>query len=112
MTQITPWEVIPHTGVSELPKLLHEIVVKDFTLPLVGDHKGVVVAFVAGAYWDDPEARALAEQNAALIASAPALKAENERLRKEVERLKRQLRREQDYAAFLEDRHSNDEVRS
>lgn len=75
------WNVEPHTGTATLPMLLHEITVYDWSLPLVGDYKGCVVAYVAGASWDDPEARKVAQANAELIASAPTLKAENERLK-------------------------------
>lgn len=87
----TSWEVEAYVDTYTLPKLLHEIRVKDWSLPLVGDYKGNIVAYVAGAYWDDPEAAVLAKQHAELIASAPTLKAENERLQKQVDELKAAL---------------------
>lgn len=81
----TEWHIEPYLGTYELPKLLHEILVKEWDNPLVGDYRGCVVAYVAGGNWDDPDARAVAQANAELIASAPALKAENERLKELLE---------------------------
>ncbi len=78
---VPKWLVEPHNPDTQAAMLLHEIIVRDWSLPLVGDHRGCVVAYVAGAYWDDPDARAVAQANAELIAAAPALKAENERLK-------------------------------
>lgn len=92
MATDTHWTIEAATE-GTLPKLLHEIRVNDWSLPLVADYRGAIVAYVAGAYWDDPEARKVAAQNAELIASAPALKAENERLKAEIERLNKKLSR-------------------
>jgi len=92
MTENQKWEVVEFTG-GTLPMLLHEIRVRDWSLPLVGDYRGCIVAYVAGANWNDPQAVGLAQQNAELIASAPALKAENEQLKAEIERLNEKLRR-------------------
>lgn len=86
------WEIVEFTG-GTMPKVLHEIRVKDWSLPLVADHRGAIVAYVMGAYWDDPEAVRVAQEHAELIASAPALKAENEQLKAEVDRLNKKLRR-------------------
>ena len=92
MVKQTQWTIEAVSG-GELPKLLHEIRVKDWSLPLVGDYRGCIVAYIAGANWNDPEAVELARQNAELIASAPALKTENELLKAEVERLNKKLSR-------------------
>ena len=92
MTENQKWEVVEFTG-GTLPMLLHEIRVKDWSFPLVGDYRGCIVAYIAGANWNDPEAVELARQNAELIASAPALKTENELLKAEVERLNKKLSR-------------------
>lgn len=81
----TEWHIEPFSDTYQLPKLLHEIRVKDWNNPLIGDHKGCVVAYVAGGNWDDPDARPVAQANAELIASAPSLKAENERLKELLE---------------------------
>lgn len=92
MVKQTQWTIEAVSG-GELPKLLHEIHVNDWSLPLVADYRGAIVAYVVGAYWDDPEARKVAQQHAELIASAPTLKAENEQLKAEIERLNKKLRR-------------------
>lgn len=114
-TPTQPWSVTPFTDTYELPKFLYEIRVKDWTLPLVGDYQGCVVAYIAGGNWDDPDALPVAQAHAELIASAPALKAENDRLRLENEALHRllkaankRLNRERDYAEFLESKYSNE----
>ena len=46
MTENQKWEVVEFTG-GTLPMLLHEIRVKDWSLPLVGDYRGCIVAYAA-----------------------------------------------------------------
>jgi len=75
-----PWQLEPFVDTYQTPEPLFEVRVKDWSTGLAGDYRGCVVAYVPGGYADDADTAAVAQANAKLIASAPALKAEVERL--------------------------------
>lgn len=78
------WHVGAFRDTSQPPPFLHEIRVKDWSTGLVGDYRGCIVALVPGGYADDADTLQVAAENAALIASAPTLKAENAQLRADI----------------------------